>query len=759
MVKISRQEALDYHSSGRPGKLEVIPTKPNSTQYDLSLAYTPGVAQPCLAIKSSPEEVYRYTAKGNLVAVVSNGTAVLGLGDIGAEAGKPVMEGKGLLFKTFADIDVFDIEVNEKDPEKLIAVVKAIAPTFGGINLEDIKAPECFEVEERLKKELDIPVFHDDQHGTAIISGAALLNALSLTGKQIGDIRVVVSGAGAAAVSCIRLYFSLGVKPENVVMTDSKGVLTHERTDLNPIKRQFATTRNLRTLADAMEGADVFLGLSVANIVTPEMIRSMAPRPIVFAMANPDPEIPYDTAVEARPDIIMATGRSDFPNQVNNVLGFPFIFRGALDVMAPAINEEMKIAAVNALAGLAREDVPDVVCQAYNLRNLSFGKEYLIPKPLDPRLITTVAPAVARAAMESGIARRPIADWDDYLRQLRRRLGLDNKLIMFIHSQAKQNPQKVVFSEANNFKILKAAETVIREKIARPILIGDRETIRKIIEENQLHIPDPEIIELYDPALADTRAAYARMLYEKRQRKGMTHEDAMDCMFNRDYFAAMMVECGDADAMISGFSKKYSDTIRPALHAIGVKKEFNRIAGMYIMITRKGPLFLADTTVNIRPTAQTLVEITLLAAAEVRKFNIEPVIALASFSNFGSAAGKDGHCLAGEAVALLHRDHPGLIVDGELQANYIFDPELRIKKFPFTKLQDKDVNTIIFPDLCSGNILYKSLQGLGAAEAIGPILMGMEKPVHILQMESSVREIVNMTAIAVVDAQGTTPKE
>ncbi len=758
MVKISKQEALDYHSSGRPGKVEVIPTKPNSTQYDLSLAYTPGVAQPCLEIKSHPEDVYRYTAKGNLVAVVSNGTAVLGLGDIGPEAGKPVMEGKGLLFKTFADIDVFDIEVNEKDPEKLIAVVKAIAPTFGGINLEDIKAPECFEVEERLKEELDIPVFHDDQHGTAIISGAALTNALSLTGKNISDIRVVVSGAGAAAVSCIKLYLTLGVRRENVVMTDSKGVLTMSRTDLNSIKRQFATTRDLHTLAEALVGADVFLGLSVGNIVTAEMIRSMAPNPVVLAMANPDPEIPYETAVEARPDIIMATGRSDYPNQVNNVLGFPFIFRGALDVMAHTINEEMKIAAVKALAQLAREDVPDVVCQAYNLQNLSFGREYLIPKPLDPRLITTVAPAVARAAMESGVARRPISDWDDYLRQLRRRLGLDNKLIMYIHSQARQNPKRVVFSEANNFKILKAAETVIREKIAHPILIGDKKTILGIISENQLHLPDADIIELYDPALTGKRSEFAGILYEKRQRKGLTLQDAADCMMNRDYFAAMMVETGEADAMISGFSKKYSDTIRPALHTIGVKKQFNRIAGMYIMITRKGPLFLADTTVNIKPSAQTLVEITLLTAAEVRKFNIEPVIAMASFSNFGSYHSGEGFLSAGEAVAILHRDYPELIVDGEMQANYIFDPELRMKKFPFTKLQDKDVNTIIFPDLCSGNILYKSLQGIGAAEAIGPILMGMEKPVHILQMESSVREIVNMTAIAVVDAQGTGKK-
>lgn len=759
MVKISKQEALDYHSSGRPGKIEVIQTKPHSTQYDLSLAYTPGVAQPCLEIHRNFDDVYKYTSKGNLVAVISNGTAVLGLGDIGPEAGKPVMEGKGLLFKTFADIDVFDIEVNEKDPKKLIEVVKAIAPTFGGINLEDIKAPECFEVEEELKKQLNIPVFHDDQHGTAIISGAALLNALSLVGKKAENIRIVVSGAGAAAVSCIKLYFTLGVKPENVVMLDTKGILNRSRTDLNPIKQKFVTDRNINTLAEALVDADVLLGLSAGNIVTPDMVRSMAPDPIVFAMANPDPEIPYDVAVASRPDIIMATGRSDFPNQVNNVLGFPFIFRGALDVRASTINEEMKIAAVHALAQLAREDVPDIVCRAYNLNNLSFGREYLIPKPLDPRLITTVAPAVARAAMETGVARQPISDWDDYFRQLRNRLGLDNKLIMYIHKKAQQNPKRLVFAEANNVRILKAAETVISEKIAHPVLIGDRPTIMKIIDEYQLHIPDPEIIELFDPAIAPKREEFAKILYSRRQRKGMTLEDAADHMLNRDYFASMMVETGEADAMLSGFSRNYVDTIRPALHVIGVRKEVNRIAGMYIMITKKGPLFLADTTVNIRPAEETLVEITLLVAKEVRNFNIEPVIALASFSNFGSYKGPGNHQHVSKAVAILHASHPDLIVDGEMQADYIFNADLRMKKFPFTALKDKQVNTIIFPDLCSGNILYKSLQGLEAAEAIGPVLLGMNKPVHILQMESSVREIVNMAAIAVLDAQEAEGKE
>ncbi len=753
MVKISKQEALDYHSSGRPGKVEVIPTKPHSTQYDLSLAYTPGVAQPCLEIKNNPEDVYQYTAKGNLVAVVSNGTAVLGLGDIGPEAGKPVMEGKGLLFKTFADIDVFDIEVNEKDPQKLIAVVKAIAPTFGGINLEDIKAPECFEIEDQLKKELNIPVFHDDQHGTAIISGAALLNALELVGKKIGDIRVVVSGAGAAAVSCIRLYFTLGVKPANVIMTDSRGVLNRRRNDLNPIKQQFVTDRDLNTLEEAMADADVFLGLSAGNIVTPEMIRSMAPQPIVMALANPDPEIPYDVAKASRNDIIMATGRSDFPNQVNNVLGFPYIFRGALDVRASTINEEMKIAAVMALAQLAREDVPDIVCQAYNLQNISFGRDYLIPKPLDSRLITTVAPAVARAAMASGVARKAIPDWEEYKRELEKRLGSENRLILYIRSQAQQNPRRLVFAEANNFKVLKAAEAVIREGIAYPVLIGDKETIHALIKENQLHIPAPEIVDFFDPALAERKEEYARLLYEKRKRKGMTLEDARDCMLNRDYYGAMMVETGEADALLSGFSRKYSDTIRPALHVIGVKETFNQIAGMYIMLTRRGPLFLADTTVNITPSARTLVEITLLTAQEIRKFNIEPVIAFASFSNFGSYKGPGDHREVREAVAILHHDYPDLVVDGEMQTNYIFDREMRQQKFPFTRIGEKEVNTIIFPDLNSGNIFYKGLSGLGAAEAIGPVLLGMKKPVHILQMESAVREIVNMAAIAVIDAQ------
>lgn len=753
MVKISKQEALDYHSIGRPGKIEVIPTKPNSTQHDLSLAYTPGVAQPCLCIKENYDDVYRYTAKGNLVAVVSNGTAVLGLGDIGPEAGKPVMEGKAVLFKTFADIDVFDIEVNEKDPEKLIQVVKAIAPTFGGINLEDIKAPECFEIEDRLKKELNIPVFHDDQHGTAIISGAALLNALELVGKKIEDVRIVVNGAGASAVSCVRLYFSLGANPGNVVMVDSKGVLNEARTDLNPIKMQFVTQRKVNTLAEAMNGADMFLGLSVADVLTSEMILSMADNPIVFAMANPDPEIAYDVAVATRSDLVMATGRSDFPNQVNNVLGFPFIFRGALDVRASAINEEMKIAAVHALAKLAHQEVPDIVAQAYNMKNISFGREYLIPKPLDPRLITTVAPAVAKAAVATGVARQPIAEWDEYEKQLQKRLGVDNKLVMYLRSKAKQNPKRVVFAEANNFKILKAVETVVSEKIAHPILIGNRDLIHQMILENQLFIENPEIIDLYEPSNDQLREKFARLLFGRRKRKGLTMEDARDLMMNRDYFGSMMVETGLADAFISGFTRNYSGTIKPAIHSVGVDPKYNRIAGMYVMITRKGPLFLADTTVNVQPTAQTLVDIALLTAHEVKRFGLEPVMAFASFANFGSYDGPGEHRHAREAIEILHREHPELMVDGEMQANYIFDGELRKRKYPFTVLQDHTVNTIIFPDLTSGNILYKTLQSLGAAEAIGPILMGMKKPVHVLQMESSVREIVNMTAIAVVDAQ------
>ncbi len=748
-----KSDSLSYHKKGRPGKIEVIPTKPHNTQYDLSLAYTPGVAEPCLEIQKDANNAYKYTAKGNLVGVISNGTAVLGLGDIGAEAGKPVMEGKGLLFKIFADVDVFDIEVDEKDPKKLIEVVKAIAPTFGGINLEDIKAPECFEIEETLKKELNIPVFHDDQHGTAIISSAGLINAVEIIGKSMGDLKVVVNGAGAAAVSCTRLYISLGVKPENVVMCDSRGVLNRERTNLNKIKEQFVTNRKINTLEEAMVDADVFLGLSVADVVTKDMVGSMAKDPIVFAMANPNPEITYEDATSVRDDIIMATGRSDYPNQINNVLGFPFIFRGALDVRATSINEEMKIAAAKALAELAKEYVPEIVAKAYNKKNIVFGREYIIPKPFDPRLITTVSVAVAKAAIETGVARKKIKSWTAYKQELTDRLGFDNKLIMEIRNKARRTPKRVVFAEANNFKILKAAQFVNREGIAKPILLGDEKKIKALIKDNEMELNDVQIIDLHKNVSDEKRRKFAKILYEKRKRKGMTYNEAVEKMFNRDYFGAMMVETGEADAFISGFSRKYSSTIRPALQIIGIKEQFNHIAGMYIMLSKQGPLFLADTTVNMNPAAQTIVDTTILTAAQIRLFNIEPKIALLSYSNFGSHKGKGSPVRVREAAKILHETQPDLIVDGEMQANYALNGKLRNKRYPFNKLGDADANTLIFPNLSSGNITYKVLQSLGTAEAIGPILMGMKKPVHILQRDSSVREIINMVAIAVVDAQ------
>lgn len=753
MSKISKEDALNYHKKGRAGKIEVIPTKSHNTQYDLSLAYTPGVAYPCLEIQKDVNNAYKYTAKGNLVAVISNGTAVLGLGDIGPEAGKPVMEGKGLLFKIFADVDVFDIEVDEKDPKKLIEVVKAIAPTFGGINLEDIKAPECFEIEETLKKELNIPVFHDDQHGTAIISSAGLINAIEINGKSINDLRVVVNGAGAAAVSCIRLYISLGVKPENIVMVDSRGVLNSERTNLNKIKKQFVTARKITTLEEAMIDADIFLGLSVADVVTKKMILSMAKDPIVFAMANPNPEISYEDATDARDDIIMATGRSDYPNQINNVLGFPFIFRGALDVRATNINEEMKIAAVKALANLAKEYVPEMVAKAYNQQNIIFGKDYIIPKPLDPRLITTISVAVAKAAIKTGVARKKIKNWTAYKQELSGRMGFNNKLIMAIRNKARQAPKRVVFTEANSFKVLKAAQFVIREGIAKPILLGNKEKIKALIKENQLELSNVPIIDLYKNVSDEKRHRFAKILYEKRKRKGMTYNEAVEKMFIRDYFGAMMVETGEADAFISGFSRKYSSTIRPAIQIIGVKEQFNHIAGMYIMLSKRGPLFLADTTVNMNPSAKTLVDTTILTAAAVNRFNIEPKIALLSYSNFGAFKGLGSPVRVKEAVEILHKTQPDLLVDGEMQANYALNGKLRYKRYPFNKLGDSDANTLIFPNLSSGNISYKVLQSLGTAEAIGPILMGMKKPVHILQRDSSVREIINMTAIAVIDAQ------
>lgn len=752
MAKFTREDALNYHSQGRPGKIEVIPTKPHSTQLDLSLAYSPGVAEPCLEIKDNADKVFSYTAKGNLVAVISNGTAVLGLGNIGALAGKPVMEGKGLLFKIFADVDVFDIEIDKENVQEFIEVVKAISPTFGGINLEDIKAPECFEIEEVLKKELDIPVFHDDQHGTAIISAAGLLNALELNGKKIEDIKVVVNGAGASAISCTKLYISLGVKPENVVMLDSRGALHVDRKDMNKYKQQFATSRNVHTLEEALKDADVFLGLSVADVLTQKMLKSMAKDPIVFAMANPNPEISYEKAMEARKDLIFATGRSDYPNQINNVLGFPFIFRGALDVRATAINEEMKIAAVKALAELAKEDVPETVNRAYKSANLVFGREYIIPKPLDPRLITRVAPAVAKAAMESGVARTNIKDFEHYQDILRKRLGLENQLMREIRTKARQNPKRVVFGEAANYKVLKAAQELIHDNIAIPVFLGNREEINWVIEENHLDLGKVDVIDPRSKESEYLRNQFARRLYEKRQRKGLNFEEAVDLMYNPNYFGAMMVETGAADAFLSGFSSKYADVIRPAIQVAGTNNEQKHIAGMYIVQTKKGPFFFADTTVNIQPETQTLVDTTLLTAKAVENFGIVPHIALVSYSNFGSnRAGSPSR--AHEAVRILHENYPDLIVDGEMQANFAFNPELRNKKFPFTKLQDKEVNTIIFPNLSSGNIAYKMMQEIGGAEVIGPILLGIGKPIHILQLESSVREIVNMATIAVVDAQ------
>ena len=752
MIKIKKQEALDYHSSGRPGKIEVVPSKPYSSQRDLSLAYSPGVAEPCLRIADRKEDAYKYTAKGNLVAVISNGTAVLGLGNIGPEASKPVMEGKGLLFKIFADIDVFDIEIDSEDIDQFVSTVKAISPTFGGINLEDIKSPEAFEIEERLKAELDIPIMHDDQHGTAIISSAALLNALELAGKKIQDVKVVCSGAGAAAVSCIRLYCSLGVKPENVLMVDSKGVISTDRDDLDEIKSSFAVKTDAKTLEDALNGADVFLGLSVGGIVTKSMLKGMNENPIVFACANPDPEISYPDAVAAREDVIMATGRSDFPNQVNNVLGFPFIFRGALDVRATAINEEMKLAAVNALADLAKEQVPVEVTIAYGETNIAFGKEYIIPKPLDYRLITHVAPAVAKAAMDSGVAREPITDWDAYKEVLDARLGLDNKLIQSITQRARRQPKRVVFAEADHYKILKAAQIARDDGVAQPILLGNKDRIHALAEEHGIDLEDMEVIDPRKPEEEKRRKEYADILYEKRKRRGFTLYEARKIMRERNYFGAAMVESGDADSLISGLTRNYPDTIKPALQVIGTDPNVKRIAGMYVVITKQGPLFLADATVNYNPTAEELADITVLVAHAVERFRLKPRIALLSYSNFGSSD-SDEAIKVRNAVKLLHQNHPDLVVDGELQANFAMNHELLKEMFPFSKLSKKEANVLIFPNLSAGNIAYKLIQEMGVGETIGPILLGMEKPVHILQLGSSIREIVNMITISVVDAQ------
>ena len=751
-IKIRKEDALNYHTQGKPGKIEVIPSKPYHTQRDLSLAYSPGVAEPCLAIAENPEDAYKYTAKRNLVAVISNGTAVLGLGDIGALASKPVMEGKGLLFKIFADIDVFDIEVDASNIDRFVETVKAISPTFGGINLEDIKAPECFEIEERLKKELNIPIMHDDQHGTAIITGAALLNALELTGKKIEEVTVVVSGAGPSAISCAKLYLALGAKVENIYMFDSKGMITKQRTDLDKHKEIFANEKSFPSLADALKGSDVFLGLSRGNIVNGDMIKAMANDPIVFACANPDPEIPYQEAIDARPDVIVATGRSDHPNQVNNVLGFPFIFRGALDVYATTINEEMKLAAVRSIAALAKEPVPDEVNQAYGIKNLSFGRDYIIPKPLDPRLLIEVAPAVAKAACDSGVARSPITDWDKYKYELSMLMGMDKKIMRQVTIQAKKNPKRVVFAEADNYSVLKAAQLVADEKIATPILLGNVDIIKEIIAENHLELGDAVMIDTRSHSVDEQRSKYAQKLFEKRQRKGYTLHEAEVAMRNRNYFGAMMVEAGDADALITGVTRNYKDSVRPSLQVIGMDTQHKMIAGMYIVMTKKGAYFLSDTTINQDPSAEDLVKIAVLTYDAVKQFGVEPRIAMLSYSNFGASKGAEAEKVR-EAVKILHEKYPHICVDGEIQGNFAVNTKLRMSKFPFTKLGDQQTNTLIFPNLAAGNIAYKLIQEIGETEAIGPVLIGMKKSVHVLQLGSSVREIVNMATIAVVDAQ------
>lgn len=745
-----KQDALDYHSQGRPGKIQVIPTKPTNSQRDLTLAYSPGVAEPCLRIADNVEDVYKYTAKGNLVAVISNGTAVLGLGDIGPEASKPVMEGKGLLFKIFADIDVFDLELNTKNIDEFVNIVKALEPTFGGVNLEDIKAPECFEIERRLKEVMNIPVMHDDQHGTAIISAAALINACELQGKNLDEIKIVVNGAGAAAISCTRLYVSLGAKKENIVMCDRTGVIRKSRPALDVIKAEFATSREMETLEEAMIDADVFIGLSSADCVSVDMLKSMAKNPIVFAMANPNPEIAYDLAISSREDLIMATGRSDYPNQVNNVLGFPYIFRGALDVRATSINEEMKIAAVYAIADLAKKSVPEAVNMAYNAKNIKFGSDYIIPKPMDLRLMTNVSSAVAKAAIDSGVARKIITDWDAYREELKGRLGGEDAIMRAVTSRAKSAAKRVVFAEADNYKILKAAQIVKEEHIAIPILLGNITTINQIIAEHALELEGVEII---DPMQEPERTKrFADSLFQKRQRKGLTQLDAGKLMRDRNYFGASMVEFGEADAMISGLTKNYASTIKPALHVIGIEEGVNRVAGMYMMMTKKGPVFFGDTTVNVDPTVEELVDLTLLMNSAVRKFNIEPRIALLSYSNFGSNTGIVPDKVK-KAVKILHAKHPEILVDGEMQGNFAINNDLLKDNFPFSRLVGAPANTLVFPNLESGNIAYKLLQELGGAEAVGPILLGTRKPVHIVQLGSSVREIVNMVTIAVVDVQ------
>ena len=757
--RIKKEDALHYHAKGRPGKIEVIPSKETSSQRDLSLAYSPGVAEPCLEIHKDVQKVYNYTAKGNLVAVISNGTAVLGLGDIGPEAGKPVMEGKGLLFKIYADIDCFDLELNTKDIDEFVRTVKVLEPTFGGINLEDISAPACFEIEERLKKELNIPVMHDDQHGTAIISGAALLNALELVGKDIDKVKIVVNGAGASAISCTRIYISLGALRENIFMFDSKGLIHGDRDNLNGKKPEFInnTLPADTSLQKALEDADVFIGLSKGNVLSGEMIKGMSNQPIIFAMANPTPEISYEDAKAARPDCIMATGRSDYPNQVNNVLGFPFIFRGALDVRATEINEAMKLAAVTALAALAKETVPEIVNIAYNDSNLRFGKDYIIPKPVDPRLITTVAPAVAKAAINSGLAKHPIEDWEAYEKELAQRLGHDNTLSKVIENKAKQELKRVVFVDAENLSVLKAAQIVYDQKIAHPILIGNKDEVNRLIKEGDLLLDTIRIIDPKNPASSEEEKIldqYSEAFFQKRKRKGINVIEAKDTMQSRSYYGAMMVEQGHADAMIGGLAKKYPYMVRPALQIIGPRPGINKVAGMHIAMTKSGPLFMADTTINHFLTAEDIADITELVAASVRKFNIEPKIALVTYSNFGSVPYGESAMLMREATKILHDRHPDWIVDGEMQVNAALNPEVQREFYPFSRLNGHRANTLIFPNLSSANIAYNLLLEAGNMEVLGPILIGMKKSVHILQLGSSIRQIVDMVGIAAVDAQG-----
>lgn len=752
MRKVTKEEALFYHSKDKPGKIEVVPTKPYSTQTDLALAYSPGVAEPCLEIEKDPETAYDYTVKGNLVAVISNGTAVLGLGNIGALAGKPVMEGKGLLFKIFAGIDVFDIEIDEKDPEKVIQTIKAISPTFGGINLEDIKAPECFEIERRLKEELDIPVMHDDQHGTAIISSAALLNALDIVDKKIEDVQVVVNGAGASAVACTKLYMSLGVRKENIVMCDSKGVISLRRSDLNEQKKFFATDKPLNTLADALKNADVFLGLSVKGVVTQDMLKSMNNDPVVFALANPDPEISYEDAMQARADVVFATGRSDYPNQVNNVLGFPYIFRGALDVRAKGINEEMKLAAVRALADLAKEPVLDVVNAAYGLQRTVFGREYIIPRPLDPRLLTRVSMAVARAAIDSGIARKPISDWGAYENRLTEMMGYSNKMVRQLTSLAKKHVKRIVFCEGNHINMIKSAVVCAHDGICHPILIGNPERILNIAKEHDLNLEGIEIVNHRAISEDKRREHYASILSQKRERQGITYLEAFEKMNDRNYFGMMMVETGDADSLITGVYSHYQDFAQKAIEVIGLRPDTNHFAAMHIVQTKKGTFFLADTLINRWPDTNALIDIARLTNYAVKFFNYEPIMAMLSFSNFGADNNGSPQSIA-DAVQYLHEKHPDIEVDGEMQVNFALKKELRDEMFPFNKIKGKDVNTLIFPNLSSANIISRLLVDLGiSGETIGPIQMGLNKPLHFTDIESSVRDIVNLATVAAVDA-------